>query len=347
MKKNDRIYDLRSDTFTLPTPEMREAIARAEVGDDVFGEDPTVNRLEKRAAALTGKEAALFVSSGTMGNLLAFMIHGGQGKEILLHEKAHALHYELTGMSALAGAMPIALPGERGILSPETVKAAIRKGKPYYMAATGLIEIENSHNFAGGSCYRPEEIRALGELAQEEGLPLHMDGARLFNAAAAVDAPPQELCEPVTTVTFCLSKGLGAPMGSLLCGPKEFVSRARTLRKMLGGGMRQIGFMAAAGLYALENYVDRLREDNENAAALARTLNEECPWAEIDPGSVETNIVFFDTPNHEAEIVRSKLEDKGVLAIATGSRTIRFVTSREVPGTKISEVCEILCTLKV
>lgn len=342
-----KTYDLRSDTFTMPTPAMRQAIAEAPVGDDVFGEDPTVNRLEEKACEITGKEAALFVSSGTMGNLISFFIWAGPGKEIILHEKAHALHYELTGMSSLAGAIPMGLPGERGILTPETAAPAIRHGQPYYMAATGLIEIENSHNFAGGTCYSAAQIEALGQLARREGLPLHMDGARIFNAAAAVKESAGTLCAPVDSITFCLSKGLGAPMGSLLCGPADFIKEARIHRKRLGGGMRQIGFMAAAGLYALENNIPQCADDNRNARRLAKTLEQECPWAEIKADSVETNILFFDTPTRTAASVSEALKAAGVLTIPTAPHTVRMVTSLQVTDEDVSVIQEILRGLDV
>ncbi len=342
----DTLYDLRSDTFTMPTPGMRQAIAQAEVGDDVFGEDPTVRRLEETAARLTGKPAALFVSSGTMGNLIALMLGAGRGplrgKEVILHEKSHIVHYELTGIATLAGALPITVPAPRGILTPEAVQPALKQNTPYYQAETALLAVENSHNFAGGTVYSLENLKNLRNWANQNNLPIHMDGARLFNAAPAAGSSPEALCAPVDTVTFCLSKGLGAPMGALLCGPAPFIREARPIRKMLGGGMRQIGFMAAAGLYALDHQRERLAEDNRNAQTLARTLADDCPWAEIDASAVETNILFFQTPGRSAAAVAESLASQGIRAIPTGPQTIRFVTSLQVPSPRIPAVQEAL-----
>ena len=263
------IIDLRSDTVTLPTPAMRQAMADAEVGDDVFGEDPTVNRLEERAAELLGKEAALFTASGTMSNLLAVLTHTQRGDEVLLGSEAHIFWSEVGGAATLVGVQPRTLPNRPdGTLDPTLVEAAIRRPDVHH-PQTGLLCLENTHNRCGGGVMTVEETATLSEVAHDRGIPVHLDGARLFNAAVALERPAKDLTAPVDSVCFCLSKGLGAPVGSLLGGSREFVDRARKYRKMVGGGMRQAGVIAAAGLVALTTMIDRMAEDHANARRLA------------------------------------------------------------------------------
>ena len=244
-----KTYDLRSDTITRPTGDMRKAMLRAEVGDDVYGEDPTINLLQETAAKITGKKAALFLPSGTMGNLIPLYVLCGRGNEVILHENSHIMHYELSSAAALAGVMPRPVPGERGVFTPKIIKPQVRPDI-YYMARTALIEVENTHNKEGGTCWKEHELADIAKFAKKTGIPVHMDGARIFNAAVHTGIPVKRIASYADTVTFCLSKGLGAPVGSLLCGPTEFIAEARRVRKMLGGGMRQAGVIAAAGLYA-------------------------------------------------------------------------------------------------
>ncbi|MBN1685452.1 MAG: low-specificity L-threonine aldolase [Spirochaetales bacterium] len=338
-----KTYDLRSDTITKPTEGMRKAMYNAEVGDDVYGEDPTVNKLQEVAAQLTGKEAAIFISSGTMGNLIPIYLNCGRGNELIAHRQAHILHYEMAGLAAIAGAMPVAVDGERGILKPEAVEPVIRPGV-YSMPRTKLLEIENTHNLAGGTCYSQADLEGILTVARKHNLAVHMDGARLFNAAAATGLSPDEICNYADTVTFCLSKGLGAPVGSLLCGTSSFVAEARRARKLLGGATRQAGVLAAAGLYALENNVERLTEDHENAALVAKAL-QGTGWAMLGP--VETNIVYFSTPGKNAGQIRDALGKAGVLCNATGPERIRMVTSLEISRADTKEVCSIIAKLAV
>ncbi len=333
-------YDLRSDTLTLPSKEMRKAMYTADVGDDVYAEDPTINKLQDLAAKMTGKKAALFVSSGSMGNLIPIYINCGKGNEILTHKNSHIIHYELSSVSALAGVMPVAVNGERGILTPAELEKHLRPDI-YYMPRVKMIEIENSHNKEGGTCYKLSELKAVSDFAKKNNLKVHLDGARLFNASAASGIPVKKICSFTDTVTFCLSKGLGTPVGSMLCGTEKFISEARRIRKMLGGGMRQAGILAAAGIYALENNIKRLETDHANAKLLAETLAE-VSWAEIDLSTVETNILYFSTANRKAETVVSALAKKGVLSGAVGPNTIRFVTHMGISPDDAKEVCKII-----
>jgi len=337
--------DLRSDTITCPGSGMRKAMAKAEVGDDVYAEDPTINRLQEKAAALTGKKAALFVPSGSMGNLIPLFILGGRGREVLTQKNSHIIHYELSSAATIAGVTLIAVEGERGILSPHELKPHLRDESIYYNPRVGMIEIENSHNREGGTCYRQKHLKALSEFAARQKLPVHMDGARVFNAALATDMSVRKIASYVDTITFCLSKGLGAPVGSLLCGDSDFIAEARRVRKLLGGGMRQAGILAAAGLYALENNVERLAEDHENARKLATALAE-TSWAFMDMDTVETNILYFSTPSLDAKEVTAALEKQGIICGATGPKTIRMVTSLAVTGEEIDTACETIRSLK-
>ncbi len=338
-------YDLRSDTLTLPSKEMRKAMYTADVGDDVYAEDPTINKLQDLAAKLTGKRAALFVSSGSMGNLIPLYINAGKGGEILTHKNSHIIHYELSSLSALAGAMPVAIEGKRGILTPEELQKHLRPDI-YYMPQVKVIEIENSHNKEGGTCYKLEELKAVSDFARKNNLKVHMDGARLFNAAEATGIPVKKICSYADTVTFCLSKGLGAPVGSMLCGTEKFIAEARRIRKMLGGGMRQAGVLAAAGIYALEHNITRLKTDHENAQLLAHVLAE-VPWAEIELSTVETNILYFSTGKRKAENVVAALAKKGILSGAAGPNTIRFVTHMGISSEDTKEICTLLKGLSI
>ena len=320
--------DLRSDTVTHPTPEMRSAMAMTEVGDDVFGDDPTVNRLQELAAERTGKEAGLFVPSGTMGNLAAVLAHCQRGDEVILGNQCHTYQFEAGGIAALGGVHPYALKNEPdGSLSLAEVRQAIRAVDDHF-PTTRLVMLENTHNRCGGTVLSPGYTRELADLAREHGLPVHLDGARIFNAAAALEVDVKELTQPVDSVTFCLSKGLCAPVGSVLCGTKEFITRARRIRKQLGGGMRQAGVLAAAGIIAIERMSGRLGEDHARAQQLATGLAE-IGGLEIDPGSPHTNMVFANLAKSvtvDAPRITAMFKDKGILTHETGSRRFRFVT---------------------
>lgn len=319
--------DLRSDTVTLPTAAMREAMAKAEVGDDVFGEDPTVNRLEEMAASLTGKEAALFVATGTMANLVALLTHCGRGDEVILGDKAHTFINEVGGMAALGGIHPRAIPNQPdGTLALDNVESAIR-GVNVHWPRTRLILNENTHNACSGSPLSPAYMQSVWELAHGREIKTHTDGARIFNAAVALGKPVHEFARYTDSISFCLSKGLGAPAGSLLCGSEEFVREARRNRKMVGGGMRQAGVIASAGIVALESMVDRLAEDHAAAKLFAEGLGEIRGIA-LNPSLVKTNIVFFDLQPGAptAPQLAERLAAEGILVIAVGERRIRIVT---------------------
>ncbi len=320
--------DLRSDTVTKPTKEMRKAMANAEVGDDVFGEDPTVNKLQSMAAEKMGKEAGLYVPSGTMGNLAAILAHCGRGDEVILGNKAHTFLYEAGGISALGGVHSCQLPNQLdGTLILEDIQAAIRS-KDAHQPVSRLVCLENTHNRCGGVALSIGYTRAVGELAHANGLLLHLDGARIFNAAAQQDVPASELAEPADSVTFCLSKGLCAPVGSVLCGSGEFIRKAHRIRKQLGGGMRQAGILAAAGIVALETMVDRLAEDHKRAQLLVQGLSF-LPWLVMDEGTPQTNMIFMnvnDTYPVEAKQVAGELEMFGVKVGVVGKKRFRLVT---------------------
>jgi len=287
-----KILEFRSDTFTLPTPEMRRAMADAEVGDDQYGEDPTVNRLEERSAEAVGKEAALYVGSGMLGNLCGVLSQAGRGDEVILGDLAHIYQNEMGAFTVLGGLHGRVVPNREGMPALEDIEAAIRPASgPYPKSA--LLCLENSHNNCGGSVIGPEETRAAAELAHRFGMKVHLDGARIFNAAASVGVDASVLCAPVDTVQFCFSKGLGAPVGSILCGPADTIARARKVRKLLGGAMRQAGVIAAAALVSLETMRERLVEDNRNARVLADGLAD-IRGVRIDAGRVVTNIVSFE-----------------------------------------------------
>jgi threonine aldolase len=320
--------DLRSDTVTHPTPEMRQAMAKAPVGDDVYGEDPSVNRLQEMSAAMLGKEAALFVPSGTMGNLAGVLAHCGRGDEVILGDKSHTFLFEAGGISALGGVHSNQIPNQPdGTLNLEDIRAAIRPDDPHH-PITRLICLENTHNRCGGVALGATYTQQVGQLAHQHDLALHLDGARIFNAAVAEGIRVKDLVEPADSVTFCLSKGLSAPVGSVLCGSREYIARAHRVRKMLGGGMRQAGILAAAGIVALDSMIERLEEDHRRAKQLARGLDP-LSGLVLDAGSPQTNMVFCTLDANvpaDASQVAQALAERGVLVGATGERRFRLVT---------------------
>ncbi|MBI3355383.1 MAG: aminotransferase class I/II-fold pyridoxal phosphate-dependent enzyme [Nitrospirae bacterium] len=332
------MIDLRSDTVTVPTDGMRKAMARAEVGDDVYGEDPTVNRLQDMAAALLGKRYALFVPSGTMANQLAIRSQTQPGQEVIVESKSHIVRYEQGAAGALAGVQLHWVLGERGVMSPEQVEAAIRPNDPYSIP-TALICLENTHNAGGGTIYPLSTIEKIRAIAVKCGIPMHLDGARLFNAVAATTLPPTSYAQHFETVSMCLSKGLGAPVGSLLISSdQQVIDRARRFRRMYGGAMRQAGILAAAGIYALEHHVARLKDDHDHAKKLARLL-QQIPSVQIAPQHVETNIVIFEVINQRrspAELV-AELKEQGLLINAIGGQSFRAVTHLNVSARQIDD----------
>jgi threonine aldolase len=339
------IVDLRSDTLTLPTPEMREAMARAEVGDDVWGEDPTVQRLEALAAARLGKEAGLFVASGTMGNLVSVVAHTQAGQEVVLDLDSHIYNYEVAGGTIVGHVQMRPVKTERGFLTPEQVQESLRPAN-IHIPPTGLVCLENTHNRHGGTCCPPEDIAAVAAVAHAAGVPVHIDGARLFNAAVALKREARDFARHADSVTFCLSKGLGAPVGSVVCGAAPFVERARRVRKMVGGGMRQAGILAAAGLVALERMVDRLADDHRNARALAEAAAT-LPGLTVDLASVQTNIVVIRVSRGDraastkatTELVAGAAARK-VKIHATGPTSIRCVTHKDVDADDVRRAIE-------
>jgi threonine aldolase len=322
--------DLRSDTVTRPTSEMRRAMAEAVVGDDVYGEDPTVNRLQERAAEIFGREAGLFVPSGSMGNLIAIKIWTHHGNEVVCEERGHIHQFEMAAMSAIAGCMPRTAYVENGILTWDVIEPLIRP-QIYYRAQTSLISLESSHNMAGGTVYPSAIADDICDRAHERGLPVHLDGARIFNAAVYLGRNVAELTRKFDSVMFCLSKGLGAPVGSLLVGSSEFIEKARVYRKLFGGGMRQAGVLAAAGLLALEKSPGRLHEDHANARHLAEGLAR-LPGVEVDLAKVQTNIVIFDVTGtgRTAADISGALAKRNVLANPTDKYSIRMLTHCDV-----------------
>lgn len=340
-----QVVDLRSDTVTKPTPEMRRAMAEAEVGDDVFMEDPTVARLEALAAERLGKEAALFVTSGTQGNQVSLMAHTQRGDEIILDENCHIFNYEVAALAVLSAVQARGLRGSRGILDPADVRGAIRPPNIHY-PRNSLICLESTHNRGGGAIYPLDTLREIRRIATEYGLAVHLDGARLFNACVAAGVSAKEVAAQADSVTFCLSKGLAAPVGSVVTGTRDFIDKARRARKMLGGGMRQAGVIAAAGIVALETMVERLRDDHENARVLAEGLAE-LPGIKLDLRSVQTNIVVFDVErtNLDAAGLVLKLAGQGVKCFSVGSNRIRMVTHKDVDRAGILYALEVLGTI--
>jgi threonine aldolase len=334
------MIDLRSDTVTKPTPEMRRAMMEAEVGDDVYGEDPTVNHFERRAAEIAGKEAALFVPTGTMGNTIAVKLLTEHGQEVICDSRAHLLDYELSMIAWFSGCVIRAIPTADGILSWDEVRRQIRPLSPY-SAPTGLIALENTHNMHGGTVYPMRTVQEICEGAHQRGLRVHLDGARIFNAAAALGMPVSEIAAPADTVMFCLSKGLGAPAGSVLAGPAALIAKGRLYRKRLGGGMRQVGVLAAACLIAMEDSPRKLAGDHSNARFLAEGLAR-LPGVRIDPQMVQTNIVVFDvsgTGRPPAEL-SAELKQRGVMINAINERQLRAVTHYDVTRADCAQALE-------
>ncbi|MEW6247169.1 MAG: low-specificity L-threonine aldolase [Nitrospirota bacterium] len=336
------MIDLRSDTVTQPSPAMRQAMACAPVGDDVYGEDPTVNRLQEMAAALLGKAAALFVPSGTMANQLSIRVLTQPGQEVIVESKSHIVRYEQGAAGALSGVQLHWVVGDRGIMTPEQVEAAIRPNDPHSIP-TALICLENTHNSGGGSIYPLGTVERIRAIALKHGIPMHLDGARLFNAVAATGVSAADYARHFETVSFCLSKGLGAPVGSLIVtNETALLDKLRRFRRMYGGAMRQAGILAAAGIYALEHNIARLKEDHDNAKRLARLL-QRIPAVTLNPDHVETNIVMFDVIGHRlqpAEIVAA-LKREGVLINAVGGTAFRAVTHLDVSAQDIDRAGEI------
>jgi threonine aldolase len=338
----EKIIDLRSDTVTKPSAAMRRAMAAAEVGDDVYLEDPTVNHLQSRAAEVFGREAALFVPSGSMGNLTCIMAQTVRGQEVICEAAGHIYNYEMASMCALGGVLPRVVPAENGIMSWEQIARAIRE-KAYYRPQTGLVALENTHNMAGGTVYPTESANDICDKAHEAGLKVHLDGARIFNAAAYLNEDVAEITNKFDSVQFCLSKGLGAPVGSMIVGSNEFVERGRVIRKMLGGGMRQVGVLAAAGLVALEEGPKLLPLDHENAQILAQGLAE-IPGIQVNPKKIQTNIVIFDTGRTRvaAQQMIEKLNQRNVLTGAVDATRIRLVTHRDVSRADCEQAVKVI-----
>jgi threonine aldolase len=326
----DTVIDLRSDTVTKPSSEMRRAMAEADVGDDVFIEDPTINKLQERAAAVFGREAGLFVPSGSMGNLTCILAQTRPGQEVICEESGHIYNYEMASMSAIAGVLPRVVPGQDGILSWDTVSKVIRP-KIYYRAQTALIALENTHNMAGGTVYPTKVAEEICDKAHEAGVHVHLDGARVFNAATYLGEDVAGMTKKFDSVQFCLSKGLGAPVGSMIVGTREFVERCRSIRKMLGGGMRQAGVLAAAGLIALEKGPKRLQIDHDNAKVLATELAA-ISGITLDPKKVLTNIIIFDLKKSgwSSSNFLQALAKRSVLAVPVDADRVRMVTHLDV-----------------
>jgi threonine aldolase len=338
------MIDLRSDTVTKPTPAMRRAMAEAEVGDDVYGEDPTVNRLQERAAEIFGKDAAIFVPTGSMGNQIAVKLHTNPGDEVIIEERGHILNWELGAPAVVSGVTfrTVRAAASTGMLKWEEIESALHIDTPYYSCPTGLICLENTHNFGGGSVMSATETGVICDNSHKHGIPVHIDGARIFNAATALGESVAEISKKADSVQFCLSKGLGAPIGSILVGEKDFIAAARSWRKRLGGGMRQVGVIAAAGLVALEESPKRLHEDHENAKRLAVGIANMNGVA-IDPQTVETNIVIFSVTAEaaSAKSVCEKLFENGIVASPFGS-SIRMVTHYDVGADDIDKTLATL-----
>jgi len=338
----DRFIDLRSDTVTQPTADMRRAMFAAAVGDDVLAEDPTVNALQEKAARLLDKEAALFVASGTMANQLSIKAHTQPGDEVIIEAGAHAMNFEGGAGAVLSGVQFFGVPGSRGIIDAAQVEAAIRIDDVHFPVSR-LIVIENTHNRGGGSVFPLGKIQQIRELATRRGLRMHMDGARLWNACVATGTSPAAYAAPFDSVSVCLSKGLGCPVGSLVLGSKDFIKRVHRFRKMVGGGWRQVGFLAAAGIYALDHHIDRLQEDHRKALKLAQGLAE-IKNVIINPAEVETNILFFDVSRAErtAQEVAAAAKGKGVLLHPTAKTRIRCVTHLDVSFEDIDRALEAI-----
>ncbi len=346
------VIDLRSDTITQPTEAMRSAMAEAEVGDDVYGEDPSINLLEQRAAELLGKEAGLLTASGTMSNLVAALTYCRRGDEIIMGDQAHMFWNESAGVSALAGAQVRLVPNdEQGRIDSQDLAAAIRPRGNVHTPPTTLVCLENTHNRCSGAALTPQDMQQVADLAHEAGAKVHLDGARVFNAAVALEVPPNELVKDVDDVSFCLSKALSCPVGSVLCGTEEFIGEARRWRKMVGGGMRQAGVLAAAGLVALDTMIERLADDHANARRLAQGLAN-IEGLSVDPDSIQTNIVIFevDPSVGSAGEVLTALAEAGVKVTPSRDRTLRMVTHRHIDVSDVQEtlarVSQVVATFR-
>lgn len=337
-----RSIDLRSDTVTLPTEAMRRAMAEAEVGDDVYGEDPTVRRLEELGAGMVGKEAALFVPTGTMGNQVSVMTHTRRGEEVILETESHIFYYEVAGLAALSGVQAKTVPGVRGVMDPAQVEAAVREENIHF-PRTALVCLENTHNRAGGTVVPLDNMAAVADVAHRHGAAVHLDGARLFNAATALGVPAARVAAPADSVMFALSKGLAAPVGSLVAGRREWVERARKNRKLLGGGMRQVGVLAAAGIVALTTMVERLAEDHANARRLGEGIASIRGLA-VDLDTVQTNMVSFEVtkPGLTASALSAMLGEQGVKANPSGPSRIRMVTHKDVSAADVDQTLKVL-----
>ena len=334
-----KVIDLRSDTVTHPTEAMRRAMAEAEVGDDVYGEDPSINRLEAQAAELLGKEAGLLTASGTMSNLIAGLTYCQRGDEIIMGDQAHMFWNESAGVSALAGAQVRLVPNDdQGRIDPRDLADAIRPRGNVHMPPTTLVCLENTHNRCSGGVLTPEDTKGIADVAHNAGASVHLDGARVFNAAVSLEVPPSELVKDVDDVSFCLSKALSCPVGSVLCGTEEFIGNARRWRKMIGGGMRQAGVLAAAGLVALDTMIERLADDHANARRLAQGLAN-IEGLSVDPDSIQTNIVIFeiDTSVGSATEVIQALAQAGVKVTPSRAQSLRMVTHRHIDGADVDE----------
>ncbi len=338
--------DFRSDTVAMPSPEMRKAMVEAPLGDDVFGDDPTTNRLMEIAAERMGKEAATFVPSGTMGNLIGIAVNARRGEELIADADSHAFYYETAGAAAVCGVQIRPVATEAGVMSPRQVAAAVRPRDDPHQPITAAVTFENTHNRHGGVAWPLEALRAASDAAHAQGLRVHLDGARIFNAAVALGVPAADIAAGADTVTFCLSKGLACPVGSIFCGSEEDVEEAKRWRKRLGGGMRQVGVLAAAGLIALDQMVDRLAEDHANARTLAEGLSE-LPGVRCDLSRVQTNLVYFDVETMPAQGFLDECAKRGVLSEPTGPHTVRFVTHYGIDVGDIQtalKVCEEVLT---
>ena len=342
------MIDLRSDTVSKPSPEMRRAMAEAEVGDDVFGEDPSVNRLQEMAAQVLGKEAALYVPSGTMANQISVKVHTQPGDEVIMERTSHPFNSESGGLAALSGVQVNLLDGQRGVLTAEQVARVIRHGNDVHNAPTRLVSLENTHNRGGGAVYPIGRIEEIHGVARAEGLAMHLDGARLMNASVASGLPAPEITQYFDSCTLCLSKGLGAPVGSVIAASDDFIARAQRYRKMFGGGMRQAGILAAAAIYALENNVERLADDHLNAKLLAERISG-APGMRVEPSNVETNIIYLQLDPAEARVdapgLAAAMRQRGVLALAMGGHAMRLVTHLDVSREQVERAADIMCSI--
>ena len=334
------VIDLRSDTVAMPSPEMRQAMVTAPLGDDVFGDDPTTNKLLEVAAARMGKAAAMFVPSGTMGNLIGIAVSARSGEELIADADSHAFYYETAGAAAVCGVQIRPVPTDAGVMSPRQVEEAVRPRDDPHEPITSAITFENTHNRHGGIVWPLADLRAASDAAHSQGLRVHLDGARIFNAAVALGVGAAEIAACAETVTFCLSKGLACPVGSIFCGSEEDVEQARRWRKRLGGGMRQVGVLAAAGLIALDHMVDRLAEDHAHARTLAEGLAE-LPGVKCDQGRVQTNLVYFDLETMPAPAFTDECARRGLLGGAVGPRGMRFVTHYGVDSEDVQSALKI------